>query len=143
MHIIYGTCRGRHTESAVFLKMSLSTYELVKIVDSVLASKGYSDSCKMCSTFVDEVMNSGIQVPDIFKGWNGMNSRFCAVVVCISNEHVRGNTPVLPSFKKDVVGAVLTEVHAQYAKACKSSGFSFVPCTKGLLTILKRKRITA
>ena len=120
--------------------MSLSTLELLKVVDAILVSKGYADSLEACNTFVEEVMKCGIQVPSIFSGWCGMDSRFCAAVVCISISYTKGTLVELPSFKKTVVSAVLLSVYTQYAKECGRLGLSFVPCVKGLTTILKRRK---
>jgi hypothetical protein len=123
--------------------MTLSTLALIKSIDSVLASKGFEDSVGACNTFVEEVMSGDVQVPGILNGWCGMDSRFCPTLVFISVDHVKGKTADIPSFKKAVVSAVLNEIYALYSKACGEQKFRFVPCVRGLVTILKNRKSAA
>jgi len=85
-------------------------------------------------------MTNKFLIPVIYKGWKDIDSELCVVLIHYSVEHVRGRTVLLPSFGKSIVGRVLAQIYAHYTAVCQSTGLPFVPCIKGLATVLRKGR---
>lgn len=116
--------------------MRLSTLEIMRVVFSVVGPVGKSSAGYQ--KFVSEVMGCGLIVGDEYAGWSGIDSKLCVVLIHLAVEHSKEDTFELPSFTKKVVSRVYALIYLEYEKACRGMGLSFVPCMKGLSTILKR-----
>lgn len=131
--------------------MSLSTLELVRVVALVL------DKDRSYEKFVDELMAHRFQIPDVssgpvfdgsgnqrgqsvYYGWEGVDSEFCIMLIHYSVEHMKGKTLVLSSFKKSVVSVIYSRVYDVYGSACQSIKLPFIPCIKGLGTVLRKRK---
>jgi hypothetical protein len=135
--------------------MSLSTLELIKLIETTLTPFVQQGNPRGRPTegppkrdppsyeiFVLEMMESKLQVPGIFGGWNGIDSVFCVVAIDLSIDHFKGRPVNLRSFTKASSSAVLSSIYSRYVAVCGASGLSFAPCIKGLATILKRKQLS-
>jgi hypothetical protein len=123
--------------------LSLSTLELIRIVDSVFSSLSVSSvkgEEKAYETFVEELMSPGnkMLIPNIYNRWEGIDSQFCVVLIHYAMEYTKGRMVSLPSFKKQTIVPVLIRVYNHYSGVCQSARFPFVPCIKGLATILSK-----
>lgn len=131
--------------------MSLSTLELIRIVASVL------DTDRAYEKFVEELMNHRFQIPQVgpgpvfdgsssqkgpsvYYGWEGIDSEFCVMLIHYSIEHMKGKTLVLSSFKKPIVSVIYSRVYDVYGSACQSIKLPFIPCIKGLGTVLRKRK---
>ncbi len=114
-----------------FPNSSLSSLELIRMI-----SKEVGDRYE---PFVAELMKNGMQLPSIYRDWQGIDSEFCVVLIHYSMEHTKDRTLMLPSFSKGEVSAVYRRVHGVYSAACQSIKLPFVPCIKGLATVLMKQ----
>jgi len=120
------------------MSLSLSTVEMVRLIVTALGAAPGTSSRPVYEVFVDELMENKFLVPNVYKGWKEIDSIFCVVLLHYAVENVRGRTVALRSFPKEVVVKVLTQVYARYMAVCQSIGLPFVPCMKGLATVLQK-----
>jgi hypothetical protein len=109
--------------------VNLGILELLRIVAGVVPDY---------QQFVSEAARCDFIAGEEYAGWNGIDCKLCVILIHLAVEHSKSNTYYLPSFTKKSVSTVYTALYLEYEKACRNVGLPFVPCTKGLSTILKR-----
>ena len=119
---------------------ALTTLELVRLIAA--HTDGNNDTTHY-QKFITEAVKCGFIAGDEFDGWKGIDSKLCVILIHLSIEHVKNrNTFELPSFTKKVVSNVYSMIYTEYEKACQEMRWTFVPCIKGLSTLIKRKKST-
>ena len=70
-------------------------------------------------------------------GWNGIDSIPCVVLIHLAHKHmIRKDTYVPKMIDKKTMTLVYQAIWDVYTRACNESNLPFVPCIKGLTTIL-------
>jgi len=89
---------------------------------------------------------SFISVPGVFKTWNEINTSSCYYLLILSyhaiekNETKYAGIDIYPEMiDKKIMKNIYTNIYNNYHCWCMYNQLSFVPCLKGLETILKKK----
>jgi hypothetical protein len=112
-------------------EIDLSTLQIVEIIASVV------DDYQL---FINEAVDCGFRPGSIFKGWQGIASKFPVIMIYLATEHNKGETFKPRSFTKKTAGEVYQKIYEHYTLVCRKAGLRFVPGWKGLETTIKKLR---
>jgi hypothetical protein len=107
-------------------KMSLSMNSLLSLIEQY-------------EVFMNDLIKYSMVVGNVFKDWMGIDCKLCVVLIHLSYQHkTKGDTYVPSGITKKEAIKVCEAIWIIYESVCREAGLKFVPCVKGLSTILSR-----
>lgn len=105
----------------------LSTLSLITLIASVTPNY---------KSIMNAVCRYEFCASSVLEGWNGIDSIPCVTLIHLSEK----KTHIPRGIDRKTMVAIYQLVWDTYSKVCTESGLPFVPCMKGLTTLLLKRR---